>query len=913
MRVERTLRVVSGLIVSLWLARATPAAAQEQVTVSGAVTAADDGEPQAGATIIVEPGGASALTDAQGRYSLTVPPGSYTVRVSAYGHVDAGRSLVVQAGGPQVVDFQLSADPRQGETIVVVGSRTPRTQLETSVPVDVITDDAIVEASYTETNQLLNTLAPSFNASHLSVVDGTDHIDPASLRGLGPEHVLVLVNGKRRQQSALVNFYNGGTVGVDLNAIPLGAISRVEVLRDGAASQYGSDAIAGVINIVLRDDVDQLEGYAMSGITASGDGEQVKVGANGGFKLGDRGYVNITGEFMSRGRTNRSEPWPEDIFPGITGRDATDAELERRGLSRDDFNMAVGQAGAIVGTGFLNAAYPLDDVFELYAHGGYTFRKGNASGFYRFPTDEARVDLDVYPDGFLPEINPTLNAWSGTGGVRAKMGEWEGDLSVTHGGDAFHFFVENSLNASLGQASPTDFDAGKLAFQQTTLNLDGVRLFDPGWIKSLSLVAGSEVRFENYSIEAGQEESYILGPERTEAGEPKAPGSQVFPGFQPGDASDEDRQSVAAYLGAESQPTDRTNLDVGGRFEHYSDFGNTVIGKVAGRFAPIKTEENEVALRGAVSTGFRAPSLQQIWYSTIATNFINDPETGELTANEIRVSPNRSAVTRAFGVPGLKEETSVNVSAGLTARILGNLSFSADYYRIMIKDRVVLSGLFSIDDGVIGAPVQMILDEFPGVTGAQFFVNAVDTTTNGLDLVVDYSHRLRLGTIGASTSLNLSRTNVDQVNVPTSMEERFDVPESNGDGAQRVQRLFLGRDGKNRLEDALPRVKGTLGLRYEQGRFSSAARGNFYGPTRFGNAAGRELDEEFGSEVTFDADVSFQLGDLRLTVGGNNLFNNFPDRMKNPDNVFNGSFLYGPTTPYGIEGGFYYVRMHYVL
>jgi iron complex outermembrane receptor protein len=916
MRVART-RAVRELVVAFVLFAAGPAAAQESVTVTGTVTSSA-GIPQAGATVAVDTVGAAALTDEEGRYSLALPPGSHALRVQAVGQADVQRTVVVsQAGAPLSFDVQMTADPRLSEVIVVVGSRTPRTQLETSVPVDVITDEAISESSHGETNQLLNVLAPSFNSSHQSVVDGTDHIDPASLRGLGPEHVLVLVNGKRRQQSALVNFYGGGTVGVDLNAIPTGAISRVEVLRDGAASQYGSDAIAGVINFVLKDDVDELTAYTMSGITAEGDGEQVKVGANGGVKLGTRGFVNVTGEFFARGRTNRSDPWSGPIFSPDETPEQGDAELEARGMSRDDFKMGVGQAGAIVGTGFLNAAYPINRIFEAYALGGFTYREGKATGFYRFPYEAERVESSLHPDGFLPEINPVTNAWSGTVGTRAREGGWEGDISLTYGGDSFHFFVDNSNNASLGEDSPIHFDAGKLAFSQLTGNLDIVRRLDVGFMDALSLVAGSEVRNETYTIDAGQDESWQDGGEMTggEMPAPKAPGAQVFPGFRPSDEADESRQSVAAYLGAETRPVDRINLDVGGRFEHYSDFGNTVIGKVAGRVSALKSEHNEVALRGSVSTGFRAPALQQIWYSTIATNFIND-ETGMFQPSEILVSPNRSPVTEAFGIPQLKEETSLNVSGGFTARVMSNLSLSADYYRVRIEDRVVLSGLFNQDDMVIGSTVEEILEEFPGVDGAQFFVNAVDTTTSGLDLVVDYTYRIPDGSVSATASANFTRTTVDEVKVPQSVQERFDVVGPNGEeGEETVRTLFLGRDGENRLEDLLPRRKGTLGLAGKYRMLSGGVRANYFGPIVFRSAFDLEggLDERYGSEVTFDVDFGVRVWDVRVGVGGNNVLNNYPDQSQQEGNRYFGSFLYGPVTPYGIEGAFYYVRLEYTL
>jgi len=921
--IRHVLRWPPALIAVAILCFAPPARAQEPSTTLRGIVTAENHVPQVGASVSIAKLGAYVFTDEKGEYTVSVPPGEYTVRVEAPGYLAVDKAVIVGAE-PAVLDVQL-AESKLGEVITIIGARTPRSRLETSVPVDVITNEEISESTNTETNQILNTIAPSFSASHLTIVDGTDHIDPAELRGLGPEHVLVLVNGKRLHQSALVNVYNGGTVGVDLNAIPSSAIARVEILRDGAASQYGSDAIAGVINIVLRDDVDVVDLYSMTGITASNDGAQFKLGANTGWKLGNRGFVNVTAEAFSRGRTNRSNPWSGDIFPGITGTANTDAELQRQGLTRGNFTMDVGQAGALVGTTFLNAGYKLDDTFELYAQGGYTLRQGHASGFYRFPDQEDRVDLRVYPDGFLPQINPLLNAWTGTAGVRGKSGPWEGDLSLTYGGDRFHFFVDNSMNASLGLASPKHFDAGALNFHQTSLNFDGVRRIEQTIIKALTVVAGAELRHEDYHIDAGQPESYELGPEIDSMGNPKSPGSQVFPGFQPADAKDYTRLSEAVYAGLESQPTARTNLDVGGRFEHYSDFGSTLTGKVAGRVTVVKTGDNEVAARGSASTGFRAPGLQQLGYSTIATQLVG----GVLT--NLLVSPNGSAVTNAFGAPRLKEETSVNFSGGLTARLLGNLSVSADYYRVAIKDRVVLSGLFAADNDPtamdeFGHAIADILRPFPGVSDAQFFVNAVDTTTNGVDVVLDYNHRLPKGSLKATAAANFSNTTVDAVHVPQSMLDKFAGVMGSED---QVRRVFLGRYGENRLTDLLPRQKGSLGLRWDFSGWSVGVRANYFGPTEFHSddrdpdapidpATGEHpyADESFGAKVTFDADVDYRIGGLWWSVGATNLFNTFPDEVKRAFNRNNETFRYTPAglsagAPYGTDGAFYYVRAEY--
>jgi iron complex outermembrane receptor protein len=899
----------------------TPPSESTKTALRGVVTAEAGGAPQPGASVTIPAIGAVAVTDERGEYTLAVPPGTYTVRVESPGAFPLEKTITV-GEVPAVLDFRVAED-QLGEVITIIGSRTPRSRLETSVPVDVITNEVITESSHTEMNQILNTIAPSFNASRLSVVDGTDHIDPADLRGLGPEHVLVLINGKRLHQSSLINVYNGGTVGVDLNAIPTNAIARIEVLRDGAASQYGSDAIAGVINIVLKETVDVTDFYAMVGSTASNDGQQFKLGANTGAKLGDRGFVNVTGEFFARGRTNRAKPWPDDIFPGISGQEDTDAELKRRGLTRASFKMDVGQAGALVGTTFLNAGYKLDDVFELHAQGGYTYRHGNASGFYRFPTAEKQVDLSVYPNGFLPEINPVMNAWTATAGVRAKKGPMDGDLSLTYGGDTFHFFVDNSINASLGPASPTHFDAGRLKYDQTSLNLDGVWHLIQGAHQSVSVVGGAETRLETYGIKAGQPESYELGPVTTADGTPKIPGSQVFPGFRPTDASDNNRLSEAVYGGIETQPFARANIDAGARFEHYSDFGNTVTGKLAGRLAVIKSADNEVAVRGSVSNGFRAPGLQQIWYSTIATQFFADEKTGKTMPNNLLVSPNQSDVTAAFGVPRLKEETSINVSGGLTTRLFSNLSLSADYFRVAIKDRVVLSGLFSNDDKIIGEQVTEIVRPFDGVTKTQFFVNAVDTTTNGVDIVLDYSLRLPAGSLKLTAAANYTKTTVDDVRVPQSMKDKFPVD----GGAQRVSDVFLGRYGRNRFEDLLPQKKGTVGVRWDMRGWSAGVRTNYFGRTKYhsdeksmetapGRDDGEFLDESFGARITVDVDVGYRIGGLWWSVGANNVFNNFPDELKRPENRNSDSFLYSPVgvpagAPYGTDGAFYYVRAEY--
>src|SRR5438874_1767344 len=513
------LRVASLLVVPV-----IPLVAQQTGTVSGTVVVTESGAPLAGASVVIVGTARSVLTNEKGLYHLSVPVGAHSVRARLIGYEAVEQRVVVPAGQTVTVDFKLTATPLSLNEIVVVGARTSRTAVETPVPVDVITSQEIIETGHTEVNQILATLAPSFNASHQTIADGSDHINPASLRGLGPDQVLVLVNGKRRHSSALVHVngtFGRGTVGVDLNAIPVAAIERIEVLRDGAAAQYGSDAIAGVINIVLKRQTERLDASSTVGTTPGGggfwdmadhhDGDQVKADANYGFAIGDRGFLNVTAEYLDRGGTNRAAPWSGDIFPGITGTAATDAELASRGLTRGDFTMRVGQSAATVGMAFFNSRVAISDDAEFYTFGGLSQRDGDAGAFYRLPNQVQQVVPEIFPNGFLPEIQTKLIDGAVTAGVRGTTRGWDVDFSLTRGQNDFQFIIDHTVNASMGASSPTTFDAGRLSFAQTMGNLDLVRPLAVGGLKSVSFVAGAEFRVENYRIEAGDAASWELG------------------------------------------------------------------------------------------------------------------------------------------------------------------------------------------------------------------------------------------------------------------------------------------------------------------------------------------------------------------------------------------------------------------
>src|SRR5256712_9919908 len=572
--------------------------------------------------------------------------------------------------------------------------------------------------------------------------------------------------------------------------------------------------------------------------------------------------------------------------------------------------MKVGQAQATFGTAFFNALVPLSENAEFYSFGGFSSRDGRAGAFYRLPDQESQVAPQIFPYGMLPYINTGITDRSLSAGVRGVSRGWDVDFSLTHGRNDFQFIIDNTVNASLGAASATTFDAGRLAFAQTTGNLDLGRPLAIAGLKSVAFVTGAEFRLENYRIEAGDAASWQLGNggtqrgvdyDTTSAGGAKQPGSQGFPGFQPANQVDRSRTSLGVYAGLESQLTGRLLVDAGGRYETYSDFGNTINGKVAGRYEIVPN----VAVRAAISTGFRAPSLQQSWFNNVSTQFVF--VSGALTPQNVLTSNNQSRVTKAFGIPALTEETSVNLSAGITARPRSNLSLTADVYRITIDGRIVITSQFSSTTGepnpTIRARVAQLLATFQtqGVTTAQFFANAVDTKTSGVDLVVAYATGFGGGTLNLTGSATFTKTEVERVNVPQAMADTFA-----GGNLDTVRVRILNREDRNRLEDALPREKGSVQARWQRGRFGAVGRATYYGGIRYHHPTNPANDERFGSKTLFDLDLSYELrGGVRLAVGGNNLFNTYPDPQVNAANINFGRFVYSRrVTQFGMNGGF---------
>lgn len=796
------------------------------------------------------------------------------------------------------------------DQVVFVGTRSGgRTRLTTAVPVDVFNIPALQAlAPQNDLNQLLQFASPSFNSNRQSSSDGTEHIDPASLRGLGPDQVLVLINGKRRHTTSLVNnqgTIGNGSVGTDLNAIPSSAIERIEVLRDGAAAQYGSDAIAGVINIVLKKNTNKLFASLTGGQTSKGDGKLGQLNLNYGTSLGKNGgYINLTAEAYDRGGTNRTQNHNLIIFDQSSldnyfaydftadpaaSRKYDDDQLAAKGLSRDDFNFRVGDAHIKNISGFFNLSVPFNDgKLEFYAFGGYNYRRGNGYGFKRLPSDYSVNVYSIFPNGYQPTTVSDINDRSVAAGLRFKAGDWNGDISNTFGDNRFDFGVNNTVNASLEDASPTKFKAGGHEFIQNTTNLDFTRKFE-GIAKGLNVAFGSELRIDNYRIREGEEASWknyaLVTDGNGNVTNPSglAGGSQSFPGFSPSNKINESRSNISVYADGELDVTDKWLVGAAARFENYTDFGSTLNGKLDTRYKITPF----LNVRGAISTGFRAPSLHQQFFSYVSTNILPDGKLGQGG-----FFTNNSDVAKALDIPELKQESSVNYSIGLTARATKNFSITIDAYQINIKDRIVLSGSFGFD--AFGSPVPEIQDILTplGASSARFFSNAVDTRTRGIDLVADYTLKNSSRSFNASFGLNVNKNTITAVHVPVDLAGQEDIYFSPAD------RILI--------TNGTPNVKANLSLTYQFRAFTVLLRNVYFGDvSRYSYPFG-EVQEHKGKVVT-DLSLSYKNRSITYTVGANNLFDVYPDEQVYGNSYF-GVFRYAPIQQ-GFNGSFYFGKI----
>ncbi|QJE03362.1 TonB-dependent receptor [Massilia forsythiae] len=755
------------------------------------------------------------------------------------------------------------------QSVSIIGSRRVgnASATDTPVPVDTIPMTKVAEqGGQFDLAQSLANISPSFNSTRQSGADGADLVDSAALRGLGSDQTLVLVNGKRRHTTALVNLFgarNRGNTGTDMNALPLLAIRNVQVLRDGAAAQYGSDAIAGVINVELKKSLG-CESVLGTGEYTKGDGSNWLASAYCGVAVGG-GVLGITGEYLDRGRSNRAE----DGNPRIIG----DTKTKNKTI-------------------YANGELPLGDG-KLYVTAGAQTRDASSAAFARggLGSDDipSRNSAAMYPGGFVPFIDGDIDDRYATVGYRTRLGEWAGDFSQTYGYNRMRYTIANTLNASIANrdlsnggrgVSASQFEAGGFAFRQLTSNADFSRFYD-GILGGLNAAFGFEYRAENYRIFAGEPGSYI---DADGVGFGGNAGSQGFPGFQPGDAANRNRHSGAAYLDFEADVAPRTKLQAAVRYEHYSDFGSTTTGKLAGSFKAT----DDILLRASASTGFRAPSLQQMYFSSTFTDFVSG------VPLDVVLAPNGGAVANAAGIPKLKEEKSKSATLGATWTPTPAISVTADLYHIDIDGRIVLSGRFDADNyPALGATLQAL-----GVGQAQFFVNSVDTRTQGLDLTASHRASIGGGRLNTFLAMNFSKTKVTGVHAPASLAGFEDVLLSER------ERLFIEQGG--------PRRKATLDFDYTLGRLETDFRIVHYGPQTLGTFSGPPVPNQYYQAKT-SADLAFTWAfseKTKLTVGGTNIFNVHPTEQ-NADETDNG-FKY-ESVQFGLNGAAWFARLSHAF
>jgi iron complex outermembrane receptor protein len=860
-------------------------------TVTGVVTSADDKAPLPGVSVTVKGLNEGAVTKADGSFSIVIRNGKYLV-FSFVGF----ENQEVEIDG--IKQFQISLKPSKNNAlneVQIVGSRNAnRTKLNSPVAVDVIDIKPLLEsAPQVSVTQILQYISPSFHSVNGSNAgDAGSALSLAQLRGLGPDQVLVLVNGKRRHKSANVNYggLGNGSTGYDLNSIPTGSIDRIEILRDGAAAQYGSDAIAGVINIVLKKKTDDFAVNTSGSVRRRGDGAVTRTSANYGVGLGNNGgYINVTTEYATQAISLPSGRKDAGLYNGpIYGGGANtraydaiytkaidDAILASRGIDRHFFDQRAG--GSNAGQDallFFNAGLPLKNSAELYAFGGISSRNSQFTATYRLPGWTSRNNNFIYPDGFLPAMENNIVDESIAVGIKGKVGDWNVDFSNVYGKNIFGNRVDNSLNASLGLKSPTSFDAGSYNASQNTTALDFTRYFDK-ILKGLNVAFGAQHRVEGFQIIAGEEASYSKADQRnivdidtTTGGIPYlsnagvtslnglSAGSQIHLGFRPENAVNVSRSVTAGYADLELNVTKAWLVSGAGRAEYFSDFGNVFTWKAATRYSFARW----LSIRGSANTGFRAPDLAQSYYTSISTSFQQGRGVDILTAS------NQSAAARALGIPKLSPEKSKGYALGLTSAPGSNVELTVDAYLINIDNRVGNTGNFTSTDTNLPQDVKTLFQQ-TGAAQANFFYNEFGTRTKGIEFTGSYKLLLDKGNINFLFGGNFEKNEVTKVNTPKGLEKYKNVILSPGERA--------------RVTTNIPAQKVNLQGIYSVDKFTFLARTVYFGKVTTASqlSAADPLNPVYFYQTlkpiwVTDLSVGYKFTDkIQGTVGVNNIFN----------------------------------------
>ena len=811
--------------------------------VTGKVTDSQTGEPLVGCNILVKGTFEGTTSLNGGSYSLEANPGDVLV-VSYIGYVT--QEIPVEEGATSI-NISLETDVLRQEGVAVVGSRfTPRTVITSPVPIDNLSIRDLKSTGQVSVEAMMTYKLPSYNSQQQTISDATAHFDPADLRGLGPSRTLVLVNGKRKNASTLVYINDTpgkGEVGVDMKSIPAAAIERIEVLRDGASAQYGSDAIAGVINIILKDDVDYTTVNFRAGATTEGDGFNQGFDASTGIRVGSNGFLNLSASFHDQEETYRAgEPGGDGLFGVVFGSDAILNGTDPWLVENPDMGMHVGMPNMTTNDVSYNFGYNLDGKNKFYSFGSLTTRKSLSYALYRAPywiPDANYIfhDSTETYEGFQPTFESDVIDNNFTAGVTGDKSGWNYDLSASFGSNAVDYKVDNSQNLDMGAESPTTFNPGGYEFSHSVTNFD--------LSKSLGMITlglGSEFRFENFVALAGEEASYYGG------------GVQSFPGIQPQNAVDVNRQNFGFYVDLGADVTEDLYVGMAARSEEYSDFGNSFTWKGAGRF---KAMDDRLSLRASMSTGFRAPSLHQIYMSNIQTLISGGTVSNQGTFN------NHSPVIRSLGVDKLKEENATNTTFGVAFKPMDGLYLSLDVYNVAVDDRIVYSSAIASDDTT--SAVGAILNDY-NVTSIKFFTNAVSSTTSGIDFVASYSGlELGPGSMDLSIGFNTNSTELgDKITTPKPISDS---------GAD-----IFDRKEQGRLISARPGNKLILGLDYSMGNLTIGLNNTQFGEVTWQHGSDESKDQTFSAKFITDLNVNYQLNDnLSLNLAVNNLANVYPD------------------------------------
>ena len=795
------------------------------------------------------------------------------IRLILSGSVLASATAVVAQDSS---DFETQAL----EELIIVGSRTPGRSVEDSpVPIDIISADDLEQSASIggEVGNLLQANIPSFNLPRQSNSDQADIVRAAQLRGLSPDHTLVLINGKRRHVNSVISVESKlgrGSAPVDFNTIPTNAIERIEVLRDGAAAQYGSDAIAGVINIALKDSADEGRVNLSYGAHSTSpdptgtditDGQTALISINKGFSVAD-GFINLSAEYRDRAATNRAgfDQLPtigfgEFIVP-IPSSDAPEAAPNNALAGRRNYLIGDGESESLALS--YNAGFNLSSGFDLYSFGTYSDRDAEGYNFFRYPVSENNV-TSVFPNGFVPITVAAVTDYFFAAGTRGVLSSgWSLDASLTHGLNDFDQDTRNSINSSLGASSPTFFNIAEFQYSQTLWNIETSKEFNFDGGASMNFAAGLEYRTENYETTAGDPASYQAG-----ANADGSIGAQGGAGLQPEDTADADRDSYSAFIDMEFDMTEKLLIATALRYEDYEDFGTTTNWKLAGRWELF----DGLALRGAASTGFRAPALAQAFFAGRSTSF----GTGGALVNSVNL-PVSDPLAVANGAQKLQAEESDSLSVGFTYGV-ENFRLTFDYYAIDIDDRISLSETLDVSGNGIDPTIESI----------RFFTNVVDTETTGFDIVASYD----IGNWDISLAYN--DTDTDVVKTDSAV---FSIEEI------------------NTLETAAPESKLIFSSRWSNDQFSVLARATRYGDTMrvFDFGDGFEPAQVYSSVTTIDADIQWRITDSwNLGVGANNLLDEYPDESIFDISYFGNLPYDAGVAPAGVNGRYAYLRTSY--